>query len=439
MLLDKITFGRGTMPMLCIGFVILFALDSPANAQPIRSLLQRVAQSHPAIISQHEQSLASEATVAEARSGYLPRVGTSASYGYQERERSGGLGSNGETDSKPLDFNLTISQNVFEGFRTEGAIDSAEAALYASSHRYTATRQQIFLESINAYIQLIRQQHLLQLSQQNIQTLQHQVAMEQERMMAGTGISVDVLLAKSRLQQAHERYAGFLGAFHEAEATFEQFFGMKPDYRTLRLPSVAPAAMPRQEAQAIQTALLNNPSLKQTEAQADSAYGERKIARAGYFPSVDVVASSNYNDASDDITGETTSNALQLRGSWELFSGFADKARETRAIHNYQSTLATAQNAQRQVIENTKRAWTNLITTQQRAQILQNAVSIAQQVYAARQRLRDIGSETAINVLDAENELFSSQINAVSAQYDSYISSFRLLQAMGMLEISSVL
>lgn len=422
-----------------MGLLFLFVQVSAANAQPIRALLQQVAQSHPAIISQYEQSLASQATIAQARSGYFPTVSTSGSYGYQERDRTGGLGTNGETNSAPIDFNFSIQQNLFQGFRTNGSIATAEAEFDASDHRYNAARQQIFLESINAYIQLIRQQHLLQLSQQNIQTLQNQASLEQERMMAGTGISVDVLLAKSRLQLAHERYASFLGNFHQAEASFEQFFAVKPDYRSLRLPSIAPAAMPRQIGQVVQTALLNNPALKQSESNSDSAYSERTVARAGYYPSVDVVASSSFNDASDDITGETTTNAVQLRSSWELFSGFADKARETQAIHNYQSSLATKENTRRQVVENAKRAWSDLITTQQRTQILQNAVSIAQQVYAARTRLRDIGSETAINVLDAENELFNSQLNAVSAQYDSYVSSFRLLQAMGTLELSSVL
>lgn len=419
--------------------VILFAQSSPAGAQPLRFLLQRVAQSHPTIVAQYEQTLASKATVDQARSGYLPRVSTGVNYGYQERDRSGGLGTSGESTSSPLDFNFAISQNLFEGFRTDGTVQAAESSLASTHHQYTAARQQLFLQAINAYIQLIRQQHLLQLSKQNIQTLTTQVGLEEERMMAGTGISVDVLLAKSRLQQAHERYASFLGSFHQAEASFVQFFGMKPDYRTLRMPSVHRNAMPTQLPQAIQTALMNSPTLKSSQADADAAYSERTVARAGYYPQLDVVASSNYTESDDDISGETTTSGIQLRGSWEIFSGFADKARETQAIHNYQSTLASQQLAQRQVIESTKRAWANMITIQQRANILQNAVNIAQQVYEARLRLRDIGSETAINVLDAENELFSSQISAVGAQYDSYVATYQLLQTMGMLETGSIL
>ena len=423
---------------LCATFLLLCALPSLASAQPLRALLNQLAQTHPTIVAQYEQALASEATISEAKSGYLPRVALNATYGYQERDTTGGLTA-GIKDTKPLTAGFSVSQNLFEGFRTDAAVSSATASMLATNSQYNAARQQVFLEAINAYIQLIKQQHLLQLSQHNIQTLQTQVNLEHERMMAGTGISVDVLSAKSRLQLAHERYANFLGAFHQAEASFVQFFGMQPDYRLLRLPSVNPASMPRALPQAIHIATQNNPSLQQSEHQVSAAENQRTIARSGYFPRVDVVASSNYNDTDENLSGESSTNALQLRGTWEIFSGFAEKSSETRAIHNYQATIASADHTRRSTIENTKRSWANLVTVQQRSRILQNAVSIAGQVYTARQRLRDIGSETAINVLNAENDLFSAQINAVGAQYDSYIATYRLLQAIGTLDISSVI
>ena len=416
-------------PLVCVFFA------QPVAAQPLKTLLTKLEQTHPAIISQFEQTLATEATVGEAKSAYLPRVNANANYGYQERDRDGGLGSNGKTDSKPLDTSLSITQNIFEGFRTTGSVAGAELNTLAAEAQYHSIRQQVFLQAIASYIDLLRQRHLLQLSMQNVQTLQNQVMLEQSRVSAGTGIAVDVLAVKSRLQFAHERYANFLGSFQQAEARFTQFFDITPDYRTLRLPSITPTSIPRSLDQTIQMALAKNPSLLQAEYQSDAAQTDRQVARSGYFPRLDVVASSNFQDSSDDITGDTATNIIQLRGSWELFSGFADKAREKRAIHSYQSALASSDDTRRQVIESAKTEWSGLVTAQQRTAILQNAVNIAQQVYSARTRLRDIGSESAINVLNAESELFSARINAVAAQYDGYLAIYRLLQAIGMLEI----
>lgn len=440
MLKHKKIFGGISWTTICCAIILsIYCLPSSAYAQPLRFLLQRLAQTHPAITAQYEQALASEATISDAESGYFPRISAGVNYGYQESERTGGLSSTGKVDTKPLDTSLSISQNIFQGFSTSASIESAQADFTSKSFQLNAVRQQLFLKATSNYIDLIKQRHLLMLSQQNIQTLQKQVSMETELMSAGTGIAVDVLSAKSRLQLAHERYANFLAGFQKAEASFIKFFGIKPDYRTLRLPNISPTTIPRNLPQAIQTALTNNPSLKSSESQADAAQSQRTVARSGYFPRVDVVASSTYQDSDSALSGKTSNNSLQLRSSWELFSGFSDKAKETTAIHNYQATLASVDNARRGVIETTKHAWAQLSSLQQRGRILQNAVTIAQQVYAARMRLRDIGRETAINVLSAENDLFNAQVNAINVQYNGYLAYYQLLQAIGVFEVSSIL
>lgn len=418
---------------------VLLALATSAEARPLKDLLFHLEQTHPALTEQFEQVRAAESRIGEAQAGFFPRVQIGGSYGYQEQDRQGGVSSNGERDADPMTTSFSVSQNVFEGFRTLGSIGQAEASTEATAFQYQTARQQIFLQAIQAYVNLIRQWHMVQLSQQNIRTLENQVAAERERMSAGTGIAVDVLFAQSRLQQAYDRYAGFLGEFHQSEAAFEQFFGMPPDYSNLRLPSLSLDALPEQMPQAVQLALMNSPELKQFELTAEAAANDKTVAQANYFPRVDVIASSNFNDSGDIITGEVTTNAIQVQGSWEIFSGFADRYREKRAIHNYQSSLAAIQNTQRRTIEATERSWAQLASLRQRAAILQNAVTTAQQVYAARKRLRDIGSETALNVLDAENELFNAQINAASTQYQSYLANFQLLQSIGMLDLESII
>ncbi|MEJ0070461.1 MAG: TolC family protein [Pseudomonadota bacterium] len=49
----------------------------------------------------------------------------------------------------------------------------------------------------------------------------------------------------------------------------------------------------------------------------------------------------------------------------------------------------------------------------------------------SRRRLRDSGRETALNVLDAENELYNARINLVGATFDARRAAYRLLQSTG--------
>jgi hypothetical protein len=76
-------------------------------------------------------------------------------------------------------------------------------------------------------------------------------------------------------------------------------------------------------------------------------------------------------------------------------------------------------------------AWQGVITACERRLLLQNAVTIAQEVYDSRIRLREAGQETAINVLDAESEVFSSQINLLGATYDEKLAIYRMWLGTG--------
>ena len=57
----------------------------------------------------------------------------------------------------------------------------------------------------------------------------------------------------------------------------------------------------------------------------------------------------------------------------------------------------------------------------------------AGEVFDAREKLRAAGRESALNVLDSENELNAARINFTSAYYDSKEAAYRLLLAMGVL------
>ena len=87
----------------------------------------------------------------------------------------------------------------------------------------------------------------------------------------------------------------------------------------------------------------------------------------------------------------------------------------------------------RGVIEQTKLSWQALITAKERLDLLENAVNIASEVFASRKRLREAGKENVINVLDAENEVNSAQINFTSASYDERVAVYQLLLAIGRL------
>jgi len=73
------------------------------------------------------------------------------------------------------------------------------------------------------------------------------------------------------------------------------------------------------------------------------------------------------------------------------------------------------------------------MTARERVQLLENAVNIASEVFTSRQKLREAGKETVINVLDSSNEVNNAAINFTSASYDERLAVYQLMLSMGLL------
>lgn len=425
-------------PLILTTAAWVLAFSAPAHAEPFKDMLNGLLADHPQIKVAKEGIAASEATKQEAFSGYLPKLDLSGSSGFESVDRTGysppGVKTNLPTDN----YGLTLTQNLFNGWNTTAQHATAEKGVEIATITLTQTQQQILFEGATAYIEVLRQIELTNLAVENEETLKKQLHLEDERVQRGSGIAVDVLQAKSRLQISKERHTAFMGALKDAISRYIQVFGKLPEVDSMTIPALPIANVPATLDEAIAIATSENPTLISTGENVEVAALARKTAHSGFYPSVDIVGASTYNDNLSGTSGEETNYSVALRTTWQLYSGFADRARTRRAAHNYQSALESSEYVKRKIVEEVKLAWSSLNTNKSRYDLLQNAVNIAGEVYDARKRLRDAGSDTALNVLDAENELFRAKIDAESARYDYYNAIYRLLLSMGRLNMETI-
>lgn len=408
-------------------------LPSAAFSETLPDMLGKLGE-HPQVTAARQNVGQADAAEEEAFSGFLPRVDISTSNGPEEVDRTSLSPAGSRSDENASSYSARVTQNVFQGFRTKAAVKTAEVGTEVAKLNLESTHQQILFEGASAYIEVLRFVELTELAQDNQETLREQLNLEDERVRRGSGIAVDALQAKSRLQVSKERYTAFMGGLKDAISRYTQVFNEAPNLDNMQLPPVPEPLIPESLEAAINIALAKNPQLASSKSNVVLADTARTTAKSGYYPSVDIVGSSSYDDNVAGVFGEEVNHALKLETSWQIFSGFADRSRVRQADFGYNAALEAAQFAERKIAEEVKLAWSSLVTSRERTELLDNAVNIAGEVYDARKRLRDAGSETAINVLDAENELYSARIDAASARYDYYVAIYRLLFAMGLIQ-----
>ncbi|MFP6691158.1 MAG: TolC family outer membrane protein, partial [Alphaproteobacteria bacterium] len=425
-----------------LGTTSIFTIPGQARAQSLQDEVAQLLTSHPQIQAARQNIAASEEGINVAFAGYLPTVSAFADFGYELIDNPGRT--TAEPDQGPFttgqsrQTSITITQTVFNGFLNEADNDNAKLAKQSSEISLEEAEQGVLFEGVSTYLEVLRNERLIRLAGDNENTIQRQFELEDERVRRGAGITLDVLEAKKRLQVAKERRVAFDGQLRDSMSRFNQVFGHEANIDDMIMPTPPLGLIPENVETAVAAALVEHPAIRNSEKRVDIAQEQRTIAKAAFYPTIDVIAEWGYEDDFGGTRGSRRDYKAKVQASWDLFKGFATLAGVARASHGYLSSIDSSNFAKRKIGEETRLAWSGLDTSRKRVTLLQNAVNIAAEVFSGRRKLREAGKETVINVLDAESQMFDARIQLIAAQHDARVAVYRLLAAMGQLNIDTV-
>jgi adhesin transport system outer membrane protein len=407
-----------------------------ASASDLESEIQVLISSHPQIRAAQENVNSADAGVSGARSGYYPQAHLTGDAGPEFFKNSSVVQSNNGPLYFPYGYEagLTITQHLYDGNATDSAVEAAKDTKSITESTLRVTRQTTVLEGINAYLDVLKQGQLVKLARTDEQRLQTQLHLEDERVQRGSGIAVDVLAAKHRLQIAKERRVGYEGALDQAIDRYQQVFGHAPTDIGDDIPEPPPATLPATLDDALTVADNENPSVEAAKRNITLSGEKIETARAGYFPTVDLVGKGDKGYDRNSVVGPAQDWEVLLQLNWDLFNGFRTQSAVSQAAHDLSASKNTADQARRKTAEAVRLAWSQVDTARERVAILDSAVNLAFDVWESRKKLRESGKATVIDVLDAETDITNAQITLLTATFDRKIATYQLLFSLGRLE-----
>lgn len=410
-------------------------LAGPARAVTLEEVLVGLLATHPQIEADANRVGSADQRIRGVTSQYYPQVDITSDVGVENVDtaarRADGLSPFNRGRERAT---LSVTQNVFDGSRKSSARRGARFDKDAAQKNLETSRQNVLFEGIGAYIDVLRQTELFELISVNERAVERQFVLENERVEAGAGLVVDLLLARSRLQLAKERRVLFRGSLENSLSRYRQVFGEPPHIAAMVAPMPPVDLLPKTLDDAIGGALNRNPVLASTGSLVDAAREREKAAQADYFPQFDVVGRANFEDDVNAVPGVRRDWSVLFQARWNLFNGFSTRANVAGAAFDHAANLNDLRLVKRRVEEEVRFAWQGLQTSCERRFLLENAVDISLNVLDSRRKLRDAGQETALRVLDAETEVFNAQINLAAATFDENLSVYRMMLALGSLE-----
>ncbi len=422
--------------------IAIVCLGSQSIAADLQSELIYLRDNHPMLRATSFAVTAAEKRETAAKAGWLPKVDVGAESGSEKITTT--PYASGQPSSTPQASDLqrkkqsvTVTQNLFNGGRTLATTGVAKIERQMKDADRSATSQEVLLEAITAYINVLKNKMLISLSEINEETTKRQLEMEKQRVERGGGVIVDELQAATRLQIVRERRVIYEQGLRDAVSGYEQVFGKSPDLKLFEDVDIIKSRMPASVDAATDEAAENNPRLAAARLATERTYRLISMENAGFMPNVDLVGTHNRERDAGQLYRKDEDSVL-LKMSWNIFAGRETISRAQAAAYDYRESAEKEKNVNNKTKESVRVAWNQYKKGLERLELLESAVKTSQGVMRGRKRLRDAGKETALAVLDSEVEHFGLLANKVNASMDAKLGSYRLLSALGKLDIESL-
>lgn len=421
---NRIILGTvGLLGMVCV---------STVSAQPLKSAVQTALNSYPEIQEARHLRNAIKSDLDVAKSRYRPTVDMEIAYGHEFSNNSTTRAAgNGDVYLDRKETGIMMREIIFDGFEREGTIDEQEAKLRGSLE-HIGDRGEVLAADVSfAYIDVVRHTEVLALAKDNIQV--HQKIMDdvKERVDNGQLGIGDLHQARSRLSSAKARVTEVEEDLDKARITFNRIVGKMPS--NLSRPVFSDSRLPASVNAAVAKAMENNPNIKKFQADLDAAKARIRVAKSGKYPTFLFEFGGTYNDNIDGTRGINQDFSAMLRMKWNLYRGGADNAKQKAAAARHSQSMSHVAKAMRDIEQEVRRAWSSMQRKDDEVISRSAQVQSNKDVAETYKEQFKVGKRDLLDVLDAENELFSSKTKLITAQNSALYARYLLTATTGKL------
>jgi outer membrane protein len=393
--------------------------------------LRRAYLANPTLNAQRAQVRATDENVPIAKSGQRPKVTGTADIGFSEISSHNDNGPGNHTSLKPGGIGVTLSQNLFDGFRTRNSTRAAESQVFGARETLRNTEQNTLLQGATDYMNVLRDSAVLSLQRNNVEVLQEQLRQTKDRFAVGEVTRTDVAQAEAALAGGQSQVSQAESNLKTSIAAYRRDIGDEPK-------SLAPGRsieylLPKTLDLAVATSQAQHPAINASMHGVDSAELLVKVQEGALFPTLGAQASltKRYDTLIPGDIRSTAAIAAQL--SVPIYEGGEFYARTRQAKETAGQARINVDVTRDQVRAAVVSAWgaleaakAQIIATQ--AQVNANEIALN----GVREEAK-VGQRTTLDVLNAQQALLNSRVLLITAQRDRVVASYSLLSAVGML------
>jgi outer membrane protein len=226
------------------------------QAQTLTQALADAYNTNPQILAQRALLRATDEQVPQALANWRPTVNFNGNVGIQAASNANlRTSSVVHTQTRPDSLTLTATQPVYTGGRTVAQTSQSINTVESTRAQTLSVETTVFQAVAQAYLDVVRDQALVEVNRNNVAVLRKQLEATQDRFRVGEVTRTDVAQAESSLAQAVGQLVTAQGNLENSRAGYVRAVGHPPG--TLMLPRERPA-LPATLEEAVSLAANNN-------------------------------------------------------------------------------------------------------------------------------------------------------------------------------------
>jgi outer membrane protein len=417
------------------------------------------------LLQVYQQALANDATYASARAsaaagreritqgraGLLPTVGVTGNItrnnsdyspfneGQPIRDANGnitGTVASGGPNLTTKDITVQLAQPLFRWDRWE-TYQQSKLQQAISEAQFAQAQQDLITRVAQAYFDVLAAQDTLASTRAQKEAVTEQLASAKRNFEVGTQTITDTHEAQAAYDLVISQEIAAVNDLETKKTALQAIIGAPPAaLATLRTGVNLTAPQPVNVDQWVSAAENQNYAVSVAQLQLESAKRDISKNRAGHYPTLDLVASSQHRNVNGEFAGQsgrTTNNAIGVAYSIPIFSGFAVTSRVRESIALEDKARNDLEANRRNAALLARQSFLGVNSGLAQVKALEAAEVSSNSALESNKLGYQVGVRINIDVLNAQRQLYQTRTDLAKARYNTILAGLKLKAASGSL------
>jgi TolC family type I secretion outer membrane protein len=423
--------------------IIALAANS-TQGQTLTDALAEAYNTNPQLLAQRALLRATDEQVPQALSFWRPTVAFTGQVGIATSSLETQPGpealvtrSVSHAITRPNALTFQANQPVYRGGRTVAQTRQAINTVESTRAQTLAIETSVFQAVAMAYLDVVRDQALVEVDRNNVEVLRKQLEATQDRFRVGEVTRTDVAQAESSLAQAQGQLVSQQGTLEISRAEYVRAVGHSPG--RLLLPRERPV-LPATREEAATLAASANFSVISAKFAELAARDNIDVVRGQLLPQISVIGTlSRTYDQSVTFKSDLLNSAqVTAQLTMPLYEGGAIYSQTRQAQQTVGQRRSQVDDARRAAVQTATQFWSTLQAARASIASFAAAVRAAQIALEGVQQEALVGTRTTLDVLIQNQQLLTTQSQLITAQHDAALAEFNVAAAVGRLIASEL-